>query len=140
MAQVKVVEKINAAVDSVWALLGNFADIKPGPGIEAVDYQGEGVGMTRAIHLTNGTIVERLEQHDAATKTFSYSIINEDSPLPFSNYSANVRLKADEGDTTTVEWVGNFEPRDIAEEKAVKIATGIYTNAINQARIVAEAD
>ena len=75
MAEVKVVEKINACVDRVWAQLGNFAGIQPGPGIDSVEYEGEGVGMTRAIHLANGTVVERLDHHDAATKTFSYAII-----------------------------------------------------------------
>ena len=140
MAEVKVVEKINAGVDRVWAQLGNFAGIKPGPGIESVEYEGDGVGMTRAIHLANGTVVERLDHHDAETKTFSYAIINDDSPLPFSNYSATVQLRSNEDDTTTVEWAGRFDPKGVAEEKAVKFASGIYANAINGARLALEAE
>ena len=140
MAEVKVVEKINACVDRVWAQLGNFAGIQPGPGIDSVEYEGEGVGMTRAIHLANGTVVERLDHHDAATKTFSYAIINDDSPLPFSNYSATVQLRSNEDDTTTVEWTGRFDPKGVAEEKAVKFASGIYANAINGARLALEAE
>jgi carbon monoxide dehydrogenase subunit G len=134
MAQVKVVETINASIDRVWAQLGNFAGIEAGPGIESVDYNGEGVGMTRAIHLANGTVVERLEQHDSVTKSFTYAIINDDAPLPFANYSATVQLRSDDKDSTTVEWTGSFDPKGVEEEKAVKIATGIYTNAINGAR------
>lgn len=135
MAQAKVVETINAAADRVWGQLGDFAGVKPGPGIDRVDYEGDGVGMTRAIHLANGgAVVERLQHHDAAAHTFTYAIINDDSPLPFTNYSATVAL-TDNGDgSTTVDWTGTFEPRGIEEAKGIKIASGIYTNAIGAAR------
>ena len=138
MAQAKVVEKINAPIDRVWSQLGNFAGLEPGQGIESVEYEGEGVGMTRAIHLANGTVVERLDHHDPATKTFSYSIINDESPLPFADYSATVVLVDDQDNTTTVEWTGSFEPKGVEEAQAVKFASSIYTNAINGARVVLE--
>ena len=40
MAQAKVVEQIAAPVDRVFSQLGNFAGIKPGPGLESVDWVG----------------------------------------------------------------------------------------------------
>ena len=49
MAETKVIEKINTSLDQVWSNLGNFAGLKPGSGIESVDYKGEGVGMIRSI-------------------------------------------------------------------------------------------
>jgi len=133
MAEAKVVERIAAAPAEVFAVLGDFKGIKPGPGIESVDYEGDGVGMTRSIHLANGSVVERLEAYDAQAMTWRYAIIN-DSPLPFSNYSATVIL-TDNGDgTTTVDWTGTFEPRGVEEADAVAMARGIYTNAIKGAR------
>ena len=135
MANARVVETIKADAEAVWGRLGDFASIRPGPGIESVDYSGERVGMVRTIRLSNGEVVERLEMHDPKARTFTYAIINEDSPLPFSDYSATVSI-TDNGDgTSTVDWVGTFEPRDIDEAKAVRIATGIYANAIKGARI-----
>tara|TARA_Y100001934_G_scaffold220238_1_gene262183 strand:+ start:398 stop:817 length:420 start_codon:yes stop_codon:yes gene_type:complete len=138
MAEAKVADSIKADIESVWAELGNFSGVKAGPGIESVDYEGEGVGMTRSINMSNGSVVERLDVHDGENKIFTYSIINEDSVLPFANYSATIRL-SDNGDGTTgVDWTGQFEARGVEEEKAVKLASGIYSNAINNAKKVLE--
>ena len=135
MTETKVVEKINASLDQVWSNLGNFAGLKPGSGIESVDYKGEGVGMVRSIKLTIGTVIERLDHYDPEAKNYGYSIINEDSPLPFLNYSATVQLLKNEDNTTTVEWTGTFEPRGIEESQAKTLAYNMYTNAINGARL-----
>ena len=138
MAEAKVVDSIKADIESVWAELGNFSGVKAGSGIESVDYEGEGVGMTRSINMSNGSVVERLDVHDAENKIFTYSIINEDSVLPFANYSATIRLSDNADGTTGVDWTGQFEPRGVEEEKAVKLASGIYSNAINNAKKVLE--
>ena len=140
MAETKVVEKINASLDHVWSNLGNFAGLKPGSGIESVDYKGEGVGMIRLIKLSIGTVVERLDHYDPEAKNYTYSIINEDSPLPFLNYSATVQLLKNEDNTTTVEWTGTFEPRGIEESQAKTLAYNMYSNAINGARLELESN
>ena len=140
MAETKVVEKINASLDQVWSNLGNFAGLKPGSGIESVDYKGEGVGMIRSIKLSIGTVIERLDHYDSEAKNYGYSIINEDSPLPFLNYSATVQLLKNEDNTTTVEWTGTFEPRGIEESQAKTLAYNMYSNAINGARLELESN
>ena len=140
MAETKVIEKINASLDQVWSNLGNFAGLKPGSGIESVDYKGEGVGMIRSIKLSIGTVIERLDHYDSEAKNYGYSIINEDSPLPFLNYSATVQLLKNEDNTTTVEWTGTFEPRGIDESQAKTLAYNMYTNAINGARLELESN
>ena len=138
MAQAKVIDSIKADIEAVWAELGNFSGIKAGPGIDSVDYEGEGVGMTRSINMSNGSVVERLDLHDPENKIFAYSIINENSVLPFADYSATIRLSDNGDETTGVDWTGQFEARGIEEEKAVKLASGIYGNAINNAKKVLE--
>ena len=140
MAETKVIEKINASLDQVWSNLGNFAGLKPGSGIESVDYKGEGVGMIRSIKLSIGTVIERLDHYDSEAKNYGYSIINEDSPLPFLNYSATVQILKNEDNTTTVEWTGTFEPRGIEESQAKTLAYNMYTNAINGARLELESN
>ena len=140
MSEAKVVKKIGASADAVWAQLGNFAGIQAGGGIESVSYEGEGVGMTRTIVMGGKPIVERLEVHDPAARTFTYAIINEDSPLPFSNYSATVQIEDNGDDTCTVDWTGTFEPRGVDEADAINMASGIYAGAIKQARIALGVD
>ncbi|MCH2264651.1 MAG: SRPBCC family protein [SAR86 cluster bacterium] len=139
MAETKVIQHINASLDLVWSKLGDFAGLKPGSGIESVEYEGEGVGMTRAIHLSIGTVVERLDHYDPVAKNYSYAFINKDCPLPFLNYSATVQLHGNEDNTTTIEWTGRFEPKGIEESQAKALASTMYANAINGARLELEA-
>lgn len=139
MAEAKVVKKIGASADAVWGQLSDFAGIKPGGPIEAVRYEGEGVGMIRYLSMGGGEVVERLDEHDAARRTFTYSIINEDAPLPFADYSATVNI-ADDGDgSCTVDWTGTFEAKG-DEAAAINVATGIYAGAIKGAKIALGAD
>lgn len=133
MLEAKVVETIDAGINAVWPVISNFRSIQPGPGIDAVDYEGEGVGMTRTIRTGNGNIVERLDALDDVGHMFSYSIINEDSALPFANYSSKVMLDGDDS-STTVTWVGKFDGRGIPDDQAVGLASSIYKNLIEQAR------
>ena len=67
-------------------------------------------------------------------KNDCYSIINDDSPLPFSNYSATVKI-SDNGDgSCRVDWTGTFDPKGDSES-AINTATGIYAGAIKGAKI-----
>lgn len=140
MSEAKVVKTVKAPADAVWAQLGNFRAVEAGGGIDSVSYEGEGVGMTRTIVMGGRPVVERLEAHDGRKRAFTYAIINDDSPLPFSNYSATVRI-IDNGDgTSTVDWVGSFDPRGVEEADAINMATGIYAGAIKRARIALGVD
>ena len=140
MSEAKVVKTVKAPADAVWAQLGNFSGIEAGGGIDSVTYEGEGVGMIRTIVMGGRPVIERLEAHDAGERTFTYAIINDDSPLPFSNYTATVRIADNGDDTSTVDWVGRFEPRGVEEADAINMATGIYAGAIKRARIALGVD
>ena len=137
MAQAKVVKTVNANADEVFALLGDFAGIQAGGPVEAVRFEGEGVGMLRYITMGGGEVIERLETHDAQSREFSYVILNDDSPLPFANYRAQVNV-ADNGDgTCTVDWQGDFDAQG-DEAQAISVATGIYAGGIKGAKIALE--
>mgnify|MGYP001228973522 FL=1 len=139
MAEAKVVKKIGASADAVWDQLSDFAGISPGGPIEAVRYEGEGVGMVRYLTMGGGQVVERLDVHDAEQRTFTYAIINDDCPLPFADYSATVNITDDGDGTCTVDWTGTFEPKG-DEETAINTASGIYAGAIKGARIALDVD
>jgi len=130
---VKVVESIKADAKSVWDILGDFGGIKVGGPVTAFEVEGEGVGAVRTITMGGALIVERLEAFDPENFTFTYAIINEDCPLPVSDYSATVEITASEGGCT-VNWTGNFEPKGQAEDEAKEMVRGIYTGAITGAR------
>ena len=135
MSTAKVVETIAATAAQVWDHLSDFGGIQPGGMIESCEVEGEGVGMVRTLTLANGVIKERLDNHDAEQMTFTYSIINEDIPLPVSGYSSTVNITpSEDGESTTVDWTGTFEPKGVEEEKAIQIVKGIYIGAIQGAR------
>lgn len=139
MAEAKVVKKINAAAQDVWGILSDFSGIKPGGPVEAVRYEGEGIGMIRYITMGGGEVVERLEVHDADQLIFTYAIINDDSPLPFRNYSATVKITDEGNGSCTVDWTGTFDPVG-DEEAAINTATGIYAGGIKGAKLALGAE
>ncbi len=134
MTEAKVVKSINASAKQVWDQLSDFAAIKPGGPIEAVHYEGDGVGMVRTLTMGGGQVIERLETHDPDNLTFSYAILNDDSPLPFKGYAARVVITADDDNRCTVDWRGTFEAEG-DEDEAISRATGIYAGAIKGAKI-----
>jgi len=138
MATAQVVKTVEAPVSVVWAQLSDFTGIQVGGPIESFSFEGEGEGMVRTIGMGGGAVVERLEEHNPEARRFTYTIINDDSPLPFTNYRATVQM-GDNGDgTTTVIWTGTFEARDVPEAEAISVATGIYAGAIKGAQILLE--
>jgi hypothetical protein len=129
---VEVVESVKADINAVWGILGNFGGLKVGGPITAFEITGEGVGAVRKITMGGADIVERLEAFNPEDFSFTYAIINEDCPLPVSNYSASVKITpADDG--CTVEWTGTFDPKG-PEEAAMGVVRGIYEGAIGGAK------
>ena len=134
MTTVQVVEQVAASANGVWGILGDFGGVKVGGPVEAVEVEGEGVGAIRTITMNGAKIVERLEAHDEASLAFTYAIINEDHPLPVSNYSATVKITADGENACSVDWTRTFEPRGADEETASNLVRGIYAGGIEGAR------
>ena len=90
--------------------------------------------MQRFISMASGTVVERLDVYNTETMTMSYTIVNDDSPLPFKHYSATVVVSDNRDKTSTVEWTGTFEA--VGDEAiAIRTATGIYAGAIKSTRL-----
>ena len=134
MSEAKVVKEIAAPAQQVFEALCSFTKIKAGGSIEAIRYEGEGIGMQRFISMASGTVVERLDVYNTETMTMSYTIVNDDSPLPFKHYSATVVVSDNRDKTSTVEWTGTFEA--VGDEAiAIRTATGIYAGAIKSTRL-----
>jgi carbon monoxide dehydrogenase subunit G len=134
MTTVTVREDINASADAAWKALSDFGGIKAGGPVTSVEVEGEGVGMLRTIGMAGGRIIERLDRHDSDARVFSYSIVNDDCPLPVANYSATVEVSPSGDGACEVTWTGTFEPRGASEEEASQIVEGIYKGGIAGAR------
>ena len=129
MASVKVSDRINAPIEKVWDLVGDFGGIQRySSGFKSVQCTGAGVGAIRTITLPNDAqIQERCELLDAARHTLDYSIVA--GALPLTGYLARIQL-AQDGDGTRIEWSSSFEPKGISDSQATTMVEGIYTGGI----------
>jgi len=135
MTTAKVSVEIKASADQVFAKLGDFAGVE-GPLIKSKIISGSGIGCLRDLTLANGArVVERCENHDANSRTLTYSIQNDDHPLPFSAYVATLIVTPTGDKTCRVDWFSNFNAKGAPEDEAIKVAQGIYTGAIKGVQI-----
>jgi len=134
MTTVEVIETIGSNAQAVWDILGDFGGIKVGGPITEFSLDGEGVGAVRTITMGSANIVERLEEFDAEARALKYAILNDDSPLPVSQYSATIEVISDGENACTVKWIGSFEPKGAPEWLATKAVRSIYTGGIARAR------
>ncbi len=135
MTTAKVSVDVKASADQVFAKLGDFAGVE-GPMIKSKKITGSGIGCVRDLTLANGArVVERCENHDASGRTLTYSIQNDDHPLPFSAYVATLIVTPTGDKTCRVDWFSNFNPKGATEDEAIKAAQNIYTGAIKGVQI-----
>jgi Polyketide cyclase / dehydrase and lipid transport len=147
----KVVETmtLNAAPDAVWAKLKDFGALHTWhPAVQATAASdGNNIGSRRTLTLKGGgTVIEELETHSEADKSFSYRM-KDAGPIPVTNYSSKLTVKAgDAAGTTLVEWRGAFyrgypnndPPPDKNDEAAVAAVTGIYKAGLSNLKSVME--
>jgi uncharacterized protein YndB with AHSA1/START domain len=126
MATVAVRDELDAPIERVWACFADFGDLSAwAPGRARVPVDGRGVGAVRTVSGDGGPpIRERLESYDPARHTFSYAML--ESPFPFTDYVATVRLRDLGGSRTSIDWSSTFEPRGVQTEQAAQIIEGIY--------------
>ena len=135
MTTAKVSVDVKASATQVFGILGNFAGVE-GPMIKEKKITGSGIGCVRDLTLANGArVIERCDNHDANSRTLTYSIQNDDHPLPFTAYVATLTVTPTGDKTCRVDWFSNFNARGASEEEAIKAAQGIYTGAIKGVQI-----
>ena len=88
-------------------------------------------GSTRYLTISEeaggGTVVERLKQFDDEAMTFSYAIIElVESPMPFRDYQARVKLEPTGADTCKLFWSSSFNVEGASKEEAEELARVIY--------------
>ena len=129
MSEVTETGSFAVSADKLWALVKDFGGLdKIMPAIESIETEGEGVGMLRKMPMSGGLVVERLDVCDDDTRTLTYSIT--EGPLPFSDYSATMVVSEDAPDACTLTWTGQIEAAGVPQEKAERLASGIYKGGI----------
>lgn len=130
MATAKVSDEIAASIERVWECFADFGDLSAwAPGSPRVTVEGTGVGSVRIVQSGDQPPVrERLVSYDAAAHAFSYAIV--ESPFPFTDYIATVRLAARGPEATAIEWSSTFAARGLPEERLVEVIENTYRTFI----------
>jgi hypothetical protein len=98
---------LNAAPETVWALIGNF-DASWHPLIANIRLIGNGIGQLRVIETIDGKqIVERLDAIDNSARLYRYTSI---SGIPASDYTGRLEVKPN-GAGSSVEWGAQYLPK-----------------------------
>ena len=131
MTKIAMSTDLNVSADDAWKLIGNFNALPDWhPLVEKSELTKK--GQERRLSLVGGgTIIERLENIDAKTRTYTYSII--DSPLPVKNYKATLKVTGS-GKNCKVEWSSEFEANAGYENDALEALQDIYESGFENLR------
>ena len=130
--KVLVTEELQASKEAVWQLVRGFGEIMKwsGGAIESVSVEGDGIGAVRTIGIAGGAqLQEKLEAHDDAKRTFSYSFVGN-ALLPVDDYYATMTIIDTGANQCRVEWGSTFTPNGVSEEQAGGMIEGIYKSGI----------
>ncbi len=116
---------VTASPEDAWAAISDFCSIKDWHPVIAECEQFEQDGKTMRTLTTGdgGTLLEELNELDAAGTSMTYSII--ESPLPIADYVSTIAVtQADDGATIT--WSSSFDAAGVTDQEALELMTGIY--------------
>ena len=127
MSKLTTSTKLPVSADMAWTTIGGFSSISAWhPAIEKSVETKESGNTERTLTLAGGvgTVVERLETHDDASRSYSYSVVS--GPLPVADYTAMIRVIPEGPVSCTVEWSSDFEPKGMPEPDAVAAIRQVY--------------
>jgi hypothetical protein len=132
MAGVEMSIELEASAQEVWALVGGFADLpRWHPAATKSEEVRDGSKLQRRLTLQGGaTILEQLERHDDASRTYSYAILA--SPLPVAAYRSELSVRDDGPRRCTVRWTSKFEPKGASQADAEAAIRGVYQGGFDR--------
>ena len=126
METVHVREELDAPIERVWEAVRDFGDVRAwAPDAKVLGVEGEGEGAIRRVETPGGVFVERCEAHDSEAHRFSYRIL--ESPAPFRDYVAVVKLSPLEGGRCAIEWSCEFGAAPEAAEGLRGVVEDTYS-------------
>jgi len=123
MTKIAMSADLDVSADDAWKLIGNFNALPDWHPLVETSELTEKDQERRLSLVGGGTVIERLENIDAKTRTYSYSIV--DSPLPVKNYKATLKVTG-EGKGCKVEWSSEFDANPGYENDALEALQDIY--------------
>jgi carbon monoxide dehydrogenase subunit G len=129
-------KKIEVPIEKAWAVLKDFKELaKWLPGIENIAYEGEGIGMVRAVKFIGRDIParEKLIALDDKNYSTTYGAAGgEDGFYYNKDFVSTIKLIKENDNTTLVEWTASYYLKgDYTEEWVDKRMKGFYSLLLN---------
>lgn len=116
------------APDRVWQLIGGFGSLPDWQPSIPTSQLSEGGRLRRLATADGVAIVEHLEEFDNDGRSYTYSI--RQAPFPVTGYRSTLRVLADNGNGSRVEWSGSFTPNGVSTEEAAALFQSIYEEGL----------
>lgn len=129
-SSVKTSQDLDYPAEAVWKLIAGFntlPDYHAAVPESRLSTDGSVRYLTISEDAGGGVVVERLKEFDDDAMTFSYAIIGLiESPMPFRNYQAWVRLESTGANSCKLYWRSTFNVEGSTKEEAEELARVIY--------------
>jgi len=136
--RVKVTERVAAPADKVWEVIGAFGGLPKIMSSLVPKSRLNAAGNIRILKLAGArkNLQERLLKYDSATRTQVYEIVEDgNTPVPFKNYTATIKVKPASARACTVEWSSQYEVKKTSSAAECKeMAQLVYATGIEGTR------
>ncbi len=132
MERTEVNKGINVPAGTVWKTISQFSGIENFvPAIVSSVSDGEGEGMGRTCTMGNGaSFDETLLKVDNENMALQYKV-HDPSPLPFSSYTANMKVKSIDDNKSEVAWNCTYEVDSGTAAEANGMLSEIFLSGID---------
>jgi sugar phosphate isomerase/epimerase len=129
-SKVETSHEFDLPAAAVWNLIAGFntlPDYHAAVPASRLTHGGAIRHLTISEEAGGGIVVERLVNYDDDAMSFSYKIIELiDSPMPFRNYQAWVKLESTGENSCKLYWNSSFNVEGATKEEAEELARVIY--------------
>ena len=133
MAKARVKKIVNIDASVLWGRVKTFDGmdkILPGM-IQTCQVSGAPTaGAKRVCGMENGKLEETLLSIDHDKRTLSYSVDNDDAPLPVSGYKGTATITSIGPGKSEFSWSAEFEPKGMSEGEVVGMLEQVFTQIV----------
>lgn len=125
--------EINAPIEKVWAVIGNYADMSWNPPIATTEATGGteiNIAKRKLVFKSGAVFTDTLSKYEPETYTIGFMTNDEDlKTLPVEGYSSTFTLTA-AGAKTNVEWKGAFYRGYMNNDPPPELSDAAATKAV----------
>ena len=142
---------INAPADKAWDIVKNYDALPSWNAVFAKDEITSGtnnkVGAVRKLTVKDGpSFDERLTAYNVKGRTYTYTILDANSPLPLKNYKSTLTVKSTGKGKSQIVWVADFKrknpdanpPEAESDAGLHKFISGVFRTGLDAVKKTAE--